>query len=153
MTTRVILPAENDGRISCFLADRLNALFYPPFTMMGIEKHGGIIAGVLFNNYEGTDIHATIAGHGWTRRFLREMGRYLFEQIGVERFTGITEHQNVVDIVQRLGGQKEGVLRRHFGPGRDGIVCGVLREEYRYCNGIHSQGTRPGANGLRTGTI
>ncbi|WP_051528528.1 GNAT family N-acetyltransferase [Asaia astilbis] len=99
---------------------------------MGLERNGEIIAAFLFNIYTGPDIHVTIAGSGWTRRFLREMGQYLFEQLKVERFTAITENQSVVDIVKRVGGRKEGLLRNHFGPDRDGILLGVLKNEYRY---------------------
>ncbi|GAB6854041.1 GNAT family N-acetyltransferase [Asaia astilbis] len=129
---RIISSAENDARIPRFLGERLGVAFYPPFTTMGLERNGEIIAAFLFNIYTGPDIHVTIAGSGWTRRFLREMGQYLFEQLKVERFTAITENQSVVDIVKRVGGRKEGLLRNHFGPDRDGILLGVLKNEYRY---------------------
>lgn len=129
---RIISSAEQDSRIPRFLHERLGVQFYPPFTTMGLERNGEIIAAFLFNIYTGADIHVTIAGSGWTRRFLREMGQYLFDQLGVDRFTAITEQQNVVDIVERVGGQKEGLLRNHFGPNRDGIILGVLKNEYRY---------------------
>ncbi|WEQ56308.1 hypothetical protein LV564_04205 [Komagataeibacter nataicola] len=92
---RVILPHEQDGRISCFLADQLGVLFYPPFTMMGIEQDGQIIAGAIFNCFETHDVHATIAGHGWTLRFLRALGWYLFDVLRVERFTGDVPPGNV----------------------------------------------------------
>lgn len=129
---RIVSSSEQDIRIPRFLRARLGVQFYPPFTTMGLEHDGEIIAAFLFNIYTGPDIHVTIAGSGWTRRFLREMGQYLFEQLQVERFTAITENQNVVDIVKRVGGRKEGLLRNHFGPGRDGILLGVLKNEYRY---------------------
>lgn len=129
---RIVSSSEQDSRIPRFLHARLGVQFYPPFTTMGLERDGEIIAAFLFNIYTGPDIHVTIAGSGWTRRFLREMGQYLFEQLQVERFTAITENQNVVDIVKRVGGRKEGLLRNHFGPGRDGILLGVLKNEYRY---------------------
>lgn len=132
---RIISSAEHDSRILPFLSERLGVTFYPAFTTMGLERNGEIIAAFLFNIYTGPDIHVTIAGSGWTRRFLREMGQYLFEQLQVERFTAITEQQNVVDLVYRVGGRKEGVLRNHFGLGRDGILLGVLKDEYRYRHG------------------
>lgn len=99
---------------------------------MGLEQGGQIIAAMLFNVYIGLDIHVTIAGSRWTRRLLREMGQYLFDILKVERFTAITEQQNVVDIVERVGGKREGILRNHFGLNRNGIVIGVLKNEYRY---------------------
>ncbi|MBS1034987.1 GNAT family N-acetyltransferase [Gluconobacter cerinus] len=150
---RVILPAEHDGRISCFVAERLNTLFHPPFTQMGIEQDGQIIAGMIFNSFTGNDIHVSVAGSRWTRRFLRAMGQYLFDQLNVDRFTAITEKQNVVDIVYRLGGQKEGVIRNHFGPDRDGILLGVLRDEFRYRHGQHPEGSRSHCDSSGTGAI
>lgn len=141
------MPGEDDGRIAIYLAERLNTLFHPPFVAMACERDGEIVAGMLFNTFTGPDIHVSIAGHGWTRRFLRAFGRYLFDILRVERFTGITEQQNVIDIVERLGGQREGVMRNHFGCGRHGIVLGVLRDEYRYRYGFHSEGARPNGNG------
>lgn len=137
------MPGEDDGRIAIYLAKRLNALFHPPFVAMACERDGEIVAGMLFNTFTGPDIHVSIAGSIWTRRFLRAFGWYLFSALKVERFTGITEQQSVIDIVERLGGQVEGVMRNHFGPGRDGIVLGVLRDEYRYRDGQHTESTGP----------
>lgn len=133
---RTISTGENDPRIPAFMERVLGVQFFPPFTCMGLEKDGQIIAGMLFNVYTGPDIHVTIAGSGWTRRLLREMGQYLFDILQVERFTAVTEKQNVIGIVERVGGKREGVLRNHFGPNRNGIVIGVLKDEYRYRYGF-----------------
>lgn len=151
--SRVILSSENDLRIPCFLSERLGVVFEPPFTTMGIEKDGKIVAGILFNIYTGHDIHVTIAGSGWTRRFLRLLGQYLFDHLGVDRFTALTEKQNVVDIVERLGGMKEGRLRDHFGRGRDAIILGVLRDEYRYRHGLNAKSPRPGCDSSGAGSV
>lgn len=133
---RTISTGENDPRIPAFMERALGMQFFPPFTCMGLEKDGQIIAGMLFNVYTGPDIHVTIAGSGWTRRLLREMGQYLFDILQVERFTAVTEKQNVIGIVERVGGKREGILRNHFGPNRNGIVIGVLKDEYRYRHGF-----------------
>ncbi|MFT8541429.1 GNAT family N-acetyltransferase [Acetobacter sp.] len=145
---RTISTGENDPRLPAFLKDRLGVTFFPPFTVMGLEKDGQIIAAMLFNVYTGPDIHVTIAGSGWTRRLLREMGQYLFDILQVERFTAVTEKQNVIDFVERVGGKREGVLRNHFGRDRDGVIIGVLADEYRYRkHGEFAQGPRPIRNG------
>lgn len=129
---RILTSVDDYPRITAFLSERLGSVFFEPYTCLGLEEDGKIVAGMLFNNFTGNDIHVSVAGSRWTRRFLRVLGLYLFHQLRVDRFTGITEQQDVVDIVERLGGRVEGVMRNHFGPGRDGIVLGVLREEYRY---------------------
>lgn len=99
---------------------------------MGLEKDGQIIAGAIFNVFEKPDLHVSIAGHGWTRTFCREVGRYVFEQLGYLRMTALTEQPEVVRFAERLGGQVEGLLRNHFGPGRDAVIIGILREEYKF---------------------
>ena len=99
---------------------------------MGIERDGEIVAGVLFNHFEGADVHVSIAGTGWTRELIRAVGRYVYEQLGCERMTVITADAAIARYAERLGGKIEGLLRSHFGLGRDGIVAGILRDEWRY---------------------
>lgn len=115
-----------------FLSEQLGFALCPPFVAIGTEKDGEIINAVLFNHFEGADVHVSVAGRGWTRTFLRAVGTYVFDQLMCERMTAITACDEVVRFGQRLGGQIEGRLRNHFGNGRDATVVGVLREEYRY---------------------
>lgn len=121
-----------DDRVARFVGERVGSIIVPPFTAMGIERDGEIIAGVVFNHYEGTDVHFTAAGHGWTRGFLHEVGRYVFDTLGCIRMTAITEQPQVVRLAQRLGGEVEGLMRDHFGPGRHAFVVGILKADYRY---------------------
>jgi RimJ/RimL family protein N-acetyltransferase len=101
---------------------------------MGIRKAGKIVAGTIFNNFEDFDVHATVAGDrgAFTREYLKAVGRYVFTGLGKHRITAITEQPEVIEIAKRLGGQIEGRLRNHFGPGRDGIVLGILKEEWKF---------------------
>lgn len=122
----------NDERVARFVSERLNFALCPPYTCVGIEKGGEIVAGVLFNFFEGKDIHFSVAGKGWTKAFLSAVGDYVFGALGCERATLITEQPAVVTLGLKLGGQVEGCLRNHFGKGRHGTVVGVLKEEYRY---------------------
>lgn len=104
----------------------------PPYSAIGIQRDGKIVAGALFNQFEGRDVHVTIAGKGWSRSFIDAVGHYVFGQLGCSRMTATTEQMPVVRIAERLGGQVEGRLRNHFGPGRDGIIVGILREEWNF---------------------
>lgn len=122
----------SDARVPAFAMANLNKRIVPPFTCLGIERKGEVIGAVVFNNYERTDVHVTVAGSGWTRGFLRVVGKYVFGTLGCLRATIVTEQDKVIDLAQRLGGQTEGTLRNHFGPGRHGIVVGILREDYRF---------------------
>lgn len=122
----------NDERVAAFVSEALGTNFLPPYTCMGIEKDGEIIAGVVLNVFEGADVHMSVAGSGWTRGFLADFGNYVFEQLKCERVTAITEQPKVVRLAERLGGQVEGLMRNHFGAGRNGYIVGILKSEYRF---------------------
>lgn len=121
-----------DERVARFVSDATGQGFVPPYTCMGIEKDGDIIAGVLFNVFEGADVHVSVAGAGWSKGFLADVGHYVFGILKCERMTAITEQPRIIRIAERLGGQIEGRLRDHFGPGRDGYIVGILKHEYRF---------------------
>lgn len=121
-----------DERVTAFVSDRCGVAFCPPYTSLGIEKDGAIIAGVILNVFEGADVHMSVAGSGWTRGFLADFGNYVFDQLRCERVTAITEQPKVVRLAERLGGQVEGLMRNHFGAGRDAYIVGILKSEYRF---------------------
>lgn len=118
--------------VARFVSESIGVSFVPPFTTMGIEKDGEIVGGVLFNVFEGSDVHVSIAGHGWSRGFCVAVGQYVFGQLGYERMTAVTEIPKIVKIAERLGGKVDGLMRNHFGKGRDAFVVGILKEEYRF---------------------
>ncbi len=122
-----------DDRIAKFVSTKLGAPIVPPFTCMGIEDDSGdLIGGVVFNCFDGINIHLTIAGHGWRRSFCKAVGSYVFETLGCERFTLTTESPLVARLGERLGGRVEGVMRNNFGKNRDAFLVGVLKSEYRF---------------------
>ena len=122
----------SDDRVIEFVSRECGVSFIPPMTCMGIEKDGEIIAGVVFNIFEGDDVHMSVAGHGWTRGFLADFGEYVFGQLGCLRVTAITEQPKVVRLAERLGGQVEGLMHNHFGKDRHAFVVGILKDEYRF---------------------
>lgn len=121
-----------DNRVAHLVSHITGGAFVPPFTCMGIERNGEVIAGVIFNVFERSDVHVSIAGTGWTPAFCREVGRYVFETLQCERITAVTEQPKIVRLAERMGGQIEGCLRNHFGKGRDGFIVGILKDEYRF---------------------
>ena len=119
-----------DQRVAQFAERVLGHPIIPPFTCMGIERDGEIIAAVVFNGFTGPDIHATVAGHGWTRGFLRAVGEYVFGQLGCLRISAVTEQSKVVALAERLGGRIEGRMPNLFGAGRDGVAIGFQKEDW-----------------------
>lgn len=120
--------------VARFVSERLGISLCPPYTAAGIERDGEIVAGCIFHCFEGPNVHATVAGKGWTREFLKAAGDYAFGQLGCLRVTFTTQDETVARLAERLGGKREGLLRDQFGEGRGGIVVGLLRSEYRYAS-------------------
>lgn len=125
----MIVAGEN---VAKFVSDSLGVGLCPPYTAIGIERDGKVTAGVIFNVFEEVDVHVTVAGKGWTPNFMRAVGDYVFGALDLQRMTIVTEHAKIAELAVRLGGQIEGRLRNHFGVDRDGIVAGILRDEYRF---------------------
>lgn len=121
-----------DERVARFVGSRVDRTIVPPFTCMGIEREGEVVAGVLFNHFTGFDCHVTVAGTGWTKGFFADVGDYVFRQLKCERMTVVTQQPKVIRIAERLGGQVEGLMRNHFGPGKDGFLIGILKHDFRF---------------------
>lgn len=119
-------------RVALFVSERLGITLCPPYTTMGIERRGEIVAGVIFHCYETYGVHVTAAGSGWTPGFIKAVGAYVFGQLGCIRITVTTPDVEVARYAERLGGQVEGLMRDQFGEGRDGWIVGVLKSEWRY---------------------
>lgn len=117
--------------VARFVGDRCGTILCPPFTAMGLEHRGEIVAGVVFNGFTRHDVHVTVAGEGFTRGFIRAVGAYVFHQLDCLRMTITTEQDSVIDYAKRLGAQTEGRKRNHFGRGRHGIVLGILKEDWK----------------------
>lgn len=118
--------------VAQFVSERIGSALCPPYTTMGLMRDGQLVGGVVFNQFEGFDVHVTLAGERWTRTFIHAVGQYVFSQLGCLRLTATTEQDDVACYALRLGGEIEGRLRNHFGHGRDGIIIGILREDWRY---------------------
>lgn len=122
-----------DERVARFVGNRVENLIYPPFTAMGVEEDGEIVAGVVFNSFTGHDIEVTVAGKAgaFTRGFIRQVGRYVFQQAKCLRLSITTCDPRVMDIARRLGARGEGCKRHFFGRNRDGMLFGLLREDWK----------------------
>ena len=120
-------------RVAAFVGMHVGAAIVPPFTALGLERGGELVAGCIFNVFTGPDIEVTVAAlpGGITRAFVRACGRYVFAQLGCERVTFTTEHPNVVNLAHRLNAQTEGRKRNQFGKDRHGVVLGLLKEDWK----------------------
>jgi RimJ/RimL family protein N-acetyltransferase len=105
-------------------------------TAIGIADDRGLVAGVVYNQFDFPDVRATIASTTprWcSRTALHAIFWYPFEQLKYQRITAVTESTNqpVMAFLCKLGFSQEGVLRQRFTTG-DAVIYGMLRDECRW---------------------
>ena len=122
-----------DKSVAVFVGDALETHFSAPYSAIGMKRNGVLVAGAIFNCWTGADVEVTVAARpgGITRGFIRACYHYVFTQLQCERVSVTTEQPIVINLAERLGAQTEGRKRNLFGKGRDGVVLGLLREEFK----------------------
>lgn len=136
------LLANEDERVGRWVEERVPHLHLDasPYTALGqINEHGLLMAGVVFATYTERDVHLHVASQGkrWlTRRFIGEVFRYTFLQLGCRRCTVSVAASNEASrhFVLHVGWKYEGILRAMLPGDEDVLLFGMLREECRWLN-------------------
>lgn len=140
--------AGHDKEVAEWVATKLPHFHIAPdhYRALGLLAPGGqLVAGVVYDNFRGHDLHmhiAAVEGRRWLRReFLYEGFRYPFEQLGCERLTGLVASRNIEAqrFDEKLGFVLEGRLRQWLPDGDDLLVYGMLKSECRFLkrHGVH----------------
>lgn len=139
----VILSGHRE-RVAEWVASRIRDMGAPPlkdYEAIGVLKDGRLTGGVVYSEYREIapgchDMRMHCAGDpGWlTKTTLRAFFGYPFRQIGCIRVTATVARANrrALDMNRRLGFKIEGCIRDGYGPGRDGLLLGMLRRECRW---------------------
>lgn len=141
---RIICVPEDWPRIAAFVADQIGCSRKTDnFSAIGLESDDKLMAGVVYSDFNGSNITAGIAGVGkrWiTPEFLWFMFFYPFKQLGVKRITACVEQTNTVSqqFVAKLGFVFESRMER---AGRTGdlLVYRMFREDCRYLERKHAR--------------
>lgn len=119
---------------------------YTPMNMvtgmkgLGLEEDGELIAGVLYEGFNGNNIWmhvAAVPGKRWmTREYLRYCFYYPFVECGVQRISGYVNASNTEArrFDEHLGFRQEARLSGAAPDGGDVIIYVMWREECRYVN-------------------
>lgn len=103
--------------IGPWLASRIPGMTYYPGTASGIGrvKDGQIVAGAIYHDFNGANVFAHIAVDpgGMSRRFLSIIFDYPFNQLGVQRITGVVPSSNAAArrLDEHLGFELEATLQ------------------------------------------
>lgn len=112
--------------IGPWVASRIKGMGYYPGTSTGIArvKDGRIVAGILFQDCNGTNAFAHIAVDpgGMNRRFLSIIFDYPFVQLKLKRFSAVIASSNAASLrlVEHLGFELEAILHDAH---PDGDLC------------------------------
>lgn len=105
---------------------------------LGLERDGELIAGVVYEGYNGTNVFvhvAAVPGKRWLNRdFLAYAFHYPFNELKVKRISAYIMANNLESIrgSEHLGFQLEATLE---GAGQDGVdvlIYKMKREDCRY---------------------
>lgn len=110
---------------------------FGPSTALGVVRDGKLLGGVVYNNFNGHDIHASYAFDNpkWaSRAVLRILFGYPFNQLGVVRMTAVIGRRNkhARKMVERLGFKQEGVHPKAVDGRQDAISYGCLRANCKW---------------------
>lgn len=125
-----------DREIAAWVGDRLDCDFPVDSRSLGFIRNNKIIGGVVFHNYRGSNIEASIASISprWaTKNVLRIIFSYPFVQLGAHRLTALTDagNQPVRVFLERLGFVHEGTMREAH-PEDDAAIYGMLSHECKW---------------------
>lgn len=89
---------DEPERVGRFVCDRVGGRFDPAMaTAIGMEVDDVLVAGVMFDNFNGRSISMHVAGDGghWmTRDYARACFGYAFNQLGVNKIIGLVDSSN-----------------------------------------------------------
>src|SRR3989304_2978319 len=104
---------------------------------LGYEVEGELIAGVLYEGWNGVNVWmhvATTPGKRWSREYLRYCFQYPFVELGCKRVSGYVEASNTAArrFDEHLGFEREAVLQGAAADGGDVILDRMWRKGCRY---------------------
>lgn len=133
---------SNPARVWAYVREQLPVPATSGMKGIGLERDGELIAGVLYEGWNGQNVWmhvATSPGKKWTLEFLRYAFHYPFMELGCKRVSGYVEASNKAAqrFDEHLGFQREAVLRGAASDGGDVILYVMWREECRYVEISH----------------
>lgn len=135
MATRLI---SNPARVFAFVSQIMPMAMVEGMKGVGLEKDGELIAGALYEGYNGHNVWVHLAGapgRKWmNRQFLWYGFHYPFNEMGVKRLSGYVNASNTDArrLNEHLGYEEEARLKGAAPDGGDVILYVMWRENCRF---------------------
>lgn len=124
----------------------------PNARALGVVRRGDVVAGVVYERFNGVHIEASIAADsaGWaSRKALAHLFGYPFRQLGCEAISVIVPASNLVslNLATKLGFAPEAFVKFAAPDGTHLIVLKMFRDSCDWIRGDDGQGQFEGASG------
>jgi len=109
------------------------------YNALGLVRGGVLVAGVIYNAYEGANVNMHIGaedGSRWlTKDFLFAAFEYPFNERGRKRVSAFMKSMNkrAIDLATNLGFEYEGRLPNYYW-NDDAVMYGLVKEKCRFLN-------------------
>lgn len=121
--------------VGFWVAQNAGGSFSPDnMTAIGLEQSGRIVAGVMYENWNGRSIMAHVAVKGrMTRKFVGAIFRYPYEKCGVHKIILSISSANAksAKLATNMGFREEARIR-DADPGGDLIIYTLEKSECRF---------------------
>lgn len=110
--------------------------YHVGYTAIGLFEDGYVKSGFLFENFNGVNIEAHVAGEKFTRKMLRFAFGYCFNQLNAKRITVKigAENKQSLRFVTRLGFEHEATLK-DFWPEGDVFIYRMFKQNCKWIGG------------------
>lgn len=135
MASRLI---SNPARVFAFVSQFMPMAPVAGMKGIGLEKDGELVAGALYEGFNGQNVWVHLAGQPgkrWmNREFLRYGFHYPFNEMGVKRISGYVNASNTEArrLNEHFGYQEEARLKGAAPDGGDVILYVMWRENCRF---------------------
>lgn len=138
MTYRIV--TGEDQRVGEWVCDRTSG-HYVEGAAIGLEKDGDLVAGVLYDHFNGASIamHVAAEGKHWlNREYLWFCFYYPFEQLKVKKVIGLVPSDNeaALKFDKHLGFVEEGRIKDAH-PGGDILILTMTRSQCKHLERHH----------------
>ena len=125
---------DDKDRVGDWVADQMpDGASWHNYYAMGAEKQGELVSGIVFENFNGHNVHIAVSKP--TKLFLKLLDHafvYAFETCGLRRLTGLVEADNVkaLQLDLHIGFKIEAVMKEAGSAGQDLLILVLWPENY-----------------------
>ena len=125
---------SSSPQIGQWVAEKTDGVYRPNSVSLGLISHEKVVAGVVYDTWNGVSIHASIAIEGiMTPRYLAAIFHYPFIHVGAKKIicSVAEKNYNSLRLVQKLGFRLEAqILDAH--PDGSLLIFTMNREQCRF---------------------